>query len=80
MYRPNGFTRRLSGSRSSLDGALIGSQLAEQLSSRKNVNSNTAIRSIQSRVPAKPLIIHTGNGPYLGLKYFNFFHFQYIMK
>ncbi|VBB34989.1 unnamed protein product [Acanthocheilonema viteae] len=67
MYRLSDFTRRLSGSRSSMmDGAVIKSQLVEQLNRKKNPTSKTAIRSIQSRVPPKPLIIHTGNGPYSG--------------
>ncbi|EFO14093.1 hypothetical protein LOAG_14431 [Loa loa] len=66
MYRLNGFKRHLFESRSFLDGAATGSQLVKQFSSKRNTSINTATRSIQSRVPTKPLIIHTGNGPYLG--------------
>uniref|UniRef100_A0A0R3RM16 Uncharacterized protein n=1 Tax=Elaeophora elaphi TaxID=1147741 RepID=A0A0R3RM16_9BILA len=66
MYRLNNFTRRLSRSRSSIDGAVIRSRLVEQLDNKKSINRNTAIRSVQPRVSPKPLIIHTSNGPYLG--------------
>lgn len=62
----DGFTRRLSRPHSPLDGAVIGSKLVKQFNSKRNINSNTVIRSIQSHVLAKPLVIHTGSGPYLG--------------
>ncbi|VDK64137.1 unnamed protein product [Onchocerca ochengi] len=60
------FARRLSESRSSLDAAIIKSQLVEQFNDKKSVKNDNTIRSIQTHVSAKPLIIHTGNGPYLG--------------
>ncbi|VDK83345.1 unnamed protein product [Litomosoides sigmodontis] len=66
--RLNDFTRRLSRSRSSLSGAVMKSKLAEQFSSKK-ISSKTVISSVQSNVAPKPLIIHTGNGPYLGPKF-----------
>lgn len=71
MCRLNDFTRRLSRSRSSLDGAMIKPKSVEQLNSKK-ISSKTLISSLQSHVALKPLIIHTGNGPYLGLQQFQF--------
>uniref|UniRef100_A0A8R1XQW2 Uncharacterized protein n=1 Tax=Onchocerca volvulus TaxID=6282 RepID=A0A8R1XQW2_ONCVO len=64
--RLSDFARRLSESRSSLDAAIIKSQLVEQFNDKKSVKNDNTIRSIQTHVSAKPLIIHTGNGPYLG--------------
>ncbi|VDO34538.1 unnamed protein product [Onchocerca flexuosa] len=66
MFRLSDFARRLSESRSSLDAAIIKSQLAEQFSGKKSIKNDNTIRSFQSRVSAKPLIIHTGSGPYSG--------------
>uniref|UniRef100_A0A915PPI8 Uncharacterized protein n=1 Tax=Setaria digitata TaxID=48799 RepID=A0A915PPI8_9BILA len=66
MYRIGSARLLSSGSRTLLDSAIVKSQSVDQLNRKNSITSNTAIRSMQPRTPIKPLIIHTGNDPYIG--------------
>ncbi|CAG9529473.1 unnamed protein product [Cercopithifilaria johnstoni] len=61
MISLNDFIRHLFRS---MNRAVIKSQLIEQLNSKKINSKTSAIRLTQ--LPPKPLIIHTGDGPYSG--------------